>query len=60
MSNSCWNAKDALSRLKDRLEEDCASFELLFYHEQQSLTSLLFPELFSYCYQSGHFAFMYH
>ena len=29
ISNSCWNAKDALSRLKDRLEEDCACFELL-------------------------------
>ena len=52
--------KGCLIALKDRLVEDCACFELLFYHERQSLTSLYFSELFSYCYQSGHFAFMYH
>ena len=32
--------KECLIALKDRLEEDCACFELLFYHERQSLTSL--------------------
>ena len=32
--------KGCLIALKDRLEEDCACFELLFYHERQSLTSL--------------------
>ena len=28
--------KGCLIALKDRLEEDCACFELLFYHERQS------------------------